>query len=99
VHRNKKPNTMGLTIQTQDQTHAEIDVTGLTIDDSGNVTVNYQKVLVDDTDGSREPDGTAQTLKLQPADAQTLLTAIEPVLTPIVNSAPAGTNTTGTTGS
>ncbi len=84
---------MGLTIQTQDQTHAEIDVTGLTIDDSGNVTVNYQKVLVDDTDGSREPDGTAQTLTLQPADAQTLLTAIEPVLTPILSSAPAATGT------
>jgi hypothetical protein len=77
-------NTMGLTIQSPDKTHAEIDVTGLTIDASGNVVVNYQKVLVDDTDGSREDDGAAATLTLQPSDAQNLLAAIEPVLTPIL---------------
>jgi len=88
---------MGLTIQTNDQVVANIDVTSLSIDDSGNVTVNYQKVLVDNTDGSQENDGAPQTLTLQPADAQNLLDAIEPVLTPLVSGAPAGTSGSSTT--
>ena len=87
---------MGLTIQTNDQVVANIDVTSLSIDDSGNVTVNYQKVLVDNTDGTQENDGAPQTLTLQPADAQNLLDAIEPVLTPLVSGTTAGTSSTTT---
>lgn len=91
----------GITIKTQDVVEADIAVNSLNIDNNGNVTLNYQKTLVDDTDNTFQPDGNAINLTIANTDAnaQAILTALTPLITSIVSTPPASSSPDSTSSS
>ena len=63
-------------VKLPDVTEADAVLQTLTADDNGNLQATYQKVLVDDTDGSQENDGNPVTFQLSDAGTQSLMEII-----------------------
>lgn len=63
-------------VKLPDVVEADAVLQTITADNNGNLQVTYQKVLIDDTDGSQENDGNPATFQLSDDGTQNLMAII-----------------------
>lgn len=80
-------------VKLPDVVEADAVLQSIAADDNGNLQVTYQKVLVDDTDGSQENDGTPVTFQLSDSGTQSLMGIVATEIGDNENAGSTGTTT------
>jgi hypothetical protein len=86
-------------VKLPDVVEADAVLQTITADANGNLQTTYQKVLVDDTDGSQENDGDPVTFQLSDEGTENLMAIIAGEIADNENATSGDTDTTSSTAS